>query len=257
MLENAFDQYVARLEKMGRSKHSLLSYGYTYKQYIQEGHTIIDDPSVEAFLGKHENAATRNKKLAHLQSFVKWLRKKHGWNALGLVGQFTLQSERFDLGLPVVLDKDKINTILEWLKSYPVAHAHAHLMLGTGMRFGEAWKMRTSHYKTDPARFQFTHKGKERIVPLSRQVLPYAMIWIGQRETMPTKTLYKLYGKASKATGIPFVPHHFRHTVATTLRAHGVSYDDISDLLGNTPQVCKARYSRVDVVSLSSLVEVL
>lgn len=38
--------------------------------------------------------------------------------------------------------------------------------------------------------------------------------------------------------------HRFRHTLATELLGHGASFEDVADILGNSPEIVRKHYGK-------------
>jgi integrase len=261
-LAEQFAEYVEVLKKRGKSKQTIRSYETTYRLYIQSGTTVIDDAAVELFLERYENIATRNKVLAHLCSFVTWLRRKYPAYTITTVGSFTLQQSKLALTLPVVVDDaDALRFMAALKKISHAAHCHAVLLRNTGLRFSEAYDLTAANY-WQPApglhAIRFRGKGRgERTVSLNAEALDAFEYWVSLDHKPHQNTIRNAYRKAEKEAGVRIKPHWFRHGVATKLRANGFSYEEISDLLGNTVEVCRQRYARVDYTSLGKMVDFL
>lgn len=256
-LNECFAQYEVWMSRRGKAPASIRSYHYTYKQFCKQGFSTLNDQTCEQYVLQFENKATRNKKVAHLRAFTSWYLKQAEHDP-ALVRHLTIQQEQFDLGIPEVLEQDESTKLLASINGISeVAGSHATLMLLCGLRFGEAYKITTQHITTfgDTSCLRFYHKGKERIVPLSSRSLVAAQVWAAQNKKLSSHKLYRIYRRVRKETGVSFVPHHFRHSFASKARASGADYSEIADFLGNSVEVCRRRYARIDILSLKRLAE--
>lgn len=265
-LEAQFDEYTALLEQRGsHSRHTIRNYRVTYRLYVEAGYTEINDRNVEDFLEqRYDNPATSNKALAHLSSFVTWIRRMYPSPkyTVTTVGSFTLRAKKLSLKLPVVVDDQEATRFMDALERISItAHAHAVILRNTGLRFHEAFQLRRWHYwEPSPgvSCIKFTGKGRmERTVNLNAAAKKAFDIWVGLHTWPHENTIRNAYRKAEKEAGVRIKPHWFRHTVGTKLRANGNTYEAIADMLGNTVEVCRQRYSRMDYTHMKGMVDSL
>lgn len=251
VLQAEFADFIAFMVAQKRSAQSIKDYAQTFKLYIQDGYTFIDDANAKTFLARYTNQATWNKRLAHLRSFVSWYMKAKG--GTGVVGSFTLEQYKLALTLPIIVTDAESDAIISALGQLNArTWAHAVILKNTGLRFNEARMLTWKHfYEPEPGIFALKFRGKgrkERIVVLNEDAYLGYETWCRLTPKGPPaeQSLREWYHKAFALAGVKIKPHWFRHTVATKLRNDGQSYEDIADLLGNTVEVCRERYSHMN-----------
>lgn len=261
-LANKFDEYLRYMERHGASPATLDDYGDTYRIYVRDGYTMVDDKSVEQFLTeRYKNPGTRNKRLGHLKSYAKWA----GPEEFGVtVGRLTLRQDKLPDRIPEVVEASEQVKFMTALHAQDMmAFAHAKIMQKTGMRFTEVLNLRKSHFQLYNGKkvFRFVGKGrKERIIPVSQDCEDAFLLWIklGARKGYPHEnTIRYHYGIASRVSGVKVKSHWFRHGVASKLVERGHTYDEVADLLGNTVEVVRNNYARSSVGRLTAMTEAL
>jgi integrase len=261
-LEKAFDNYIQwKLDEKG-SRLTAQSYNDTFRMYIRDGYDTINDKDVSKFLKDHPGAeSTRCKRIAHFRAFAEWLGRKSSLASQQLVNDFTLRQRKLPDRIPITCTQDEVERFLNALKPYPLAYAYGCLLRHTGLRFSEALNLReSSYYEPTPGLRMVKFFGKrnaERLVPLSNEAYNAFKIWTSQTSYMKHGRLRQIWSIARKASGINLIPHVLRHGLASNLRAKGNSYDSIADLLGNTVEVTRSRYSRIDYCSMDKMVKEL
>ena len=252
-------RYVQYLTRQRRAQATVRDYFDTYKMFVKDGYTVVNDDTVGAFLERFPNIGSRNKYLAHLTSFATWMRR--GRDKHNIIGEFTLtQAKEYPAVPEVISDSDADRLIAHIRKHSVLAAAHAVIMRGTGLRFSEALNLRETsivHLANGMTAIRFFGKARrERIVPLNPDVLEAVRTWV--KKPLSAYQVRFYYRQAAKEVGLnTFKPHHFRHTVATKLRASGASYDDIGDFLGHSAEMCRLRYAVVDHTLLGKLAKTL
>lgn len=264
VLEKQFEEFLGYMQRNHKSKTSLRSYGNTFRLFIADGYTHLTTETVEAFLeARYDNPATFNKALNHLRSFSKWTQRRGVGYYGTTVGTIMVEQQKVDLSLPEVVADADADRLINRLKDRHIkTWAFLVLKCKTGMRFSEVRGIRPQHFHVldgDVPALIFRGKGRsERIVPLNEEAVDAFRIWVSGEEYPCPNTIRYQITEAEKELGIAHVkPHWFRHTVATKLSANGASAESIADLLGNTVEVVRARYRRMDHKGLSRLTGML
>ena len=60
-------------------------------------------------------------------------------------------------------------------------------------------------------------------------------------KSMADRTLHAVFKKSGVAGAHA---HRFRHTLATELLARGASFEDVADVLGNSPEIVRKHYAK-------------
>jgi integrase/recombinase XerD len=257
-LEKAFEDFLKYMEGNRASPTTIKSYKSTFQRFSYNGYGVVDDGTVSSFIANagYKNPATINKAIAHLGSFVTWAQKKKlGW----VIGTWTLRKQKVDIDVPKILSEDEYHRWESMIRDFR-AQSFAILMWYTGMRFHEVQKLtQKAYYEPIPGQPGLKIRGKggrERIVPLSPLARPAFEFWTGNTK-LSESALRREFADASRRSGVKVNPHWLRHTFASRLRDKGATYEDIADILGNTVEVTRERYSRVNMRALGGLVNSL
>ncbi len=262
-LEQAFSSYIQSMLTNRKSPKSAKSYAETFNQYIRQGFEIVDDDSVTEYLQSDSTwkESTINKKIAHFSAFRKWVRDKSSLWEEGLIKDFTLNQTKLPVSLPVIVTQEVLSQFLERLEDEnPLVWSHAVLLKHTGQRFMEAWGLRDNHLcfpSPEVACIKFRGKRQnERIVPLNKDAFAAFKIWTRQNAFVSPAVIRTTWKRVQEGHDA-FTPHVIRHTTACSMLASGASYDQIADLLGNSVEVCRERYTRLDINSMKSITDKL
>jgi site-specific recombinase XerD len=70
--------------------------------------------------------------------------------------------------------------------------------------------------------------------------------WNEQSSELSTKSMVeRTLAAVFKASMVPNAhAHRFRHTLATELLGNGASFEDVADILGNSPAIVRKRYAK-------------
>jgi site-specific recombinase XerD len=262
-IKEEFKTFLRFLEKQNKSALSIKSYRSTFNRYLETGHGTITNQYVEEFLSKYENQATYNKELAHFQSFSTWLMKTYARRSLELLDGFNLQQKQLKEDLPILVRSFEDESFANALKKQDErSYAFYTLIKMTGLRFAEVYGLTKDFYyepQTGVHCIKFHGKGnKERIVPLNDEAYQAFLIWTNPTDKKPHQNTVRYYWtKAARISGHSPNPHHYRHTVAATLLDKGNTYEDISQLLGNSAQIVKQRYAGVNLNKLKEMTDKL
>lgn len=257
-LEHHIEVFLAFMQGQDKSPDSIRSYAQTFRLFCQAGYDMISDQTVGEFLKRYTNVATANKSIGHFRSFATWYERRKGTD--GIIGTFTIEQRKIPLRVPITVAPDEADLFFQTLREVSdMSWAHGVILRNTGLRFMEAWLLERSHrFEPVPGirAIKFVGKGnRERIAVLNDAAWTAFEIWVTGDKPRPNTIRYH-WQKALTQAGLSKIkPHWFRHTFATVLRNNNESYDDIADALGNTVEVTRARYSKMNYRSLERMVE--
>lgn len=263
ILAAQFEEYLAYMASHNKSRDSIKSYGKTYRLYIREGYAVLDTDSVEKFLLRYPNPATFNKALNHLRSFARWAQRKGKGYWGHTVGTFMVEQQKVNVDLPAVVSDEDADKLVAALKErHPKTWAFLVLKKNTGLRFSEVLHLRRQHLRRMEGGIvavQFRGKGgAERLVTLNAAAQDAFPVWVRGDRFPAENTIRYHWEMAEKEAGLTHVrPHWFRHTVATKLSIKNVEIERIADILGNTVEVCRARYRRMNPFKLAEATDLL
>lgn len=126
------------------------------------------------------------------------------------------------------------------------------LLLGTGLRWGEACRARAEHVRGDWLEVAQTKSGRMRRVPLRMELLVQVRARTGALVPFAAGSPGSFARTVRRKTGIAgFHPHRCRHTYAMEWLAAGGSLPVLQELLGHRDLSTTMRYARVsaDLVS--------
>ncbi len=70
--------------------------------------------------------------------------------------------------------------------------------------------------------------------------------------------MHRLLRAVFKAAGVQGAhAHRFRHTLATELLGRGASYEDVADILGNSPEIVRKHYGKWSAARQSRIDELM
>ncbi|MEM7662768.1 MAG: tyrosine-type recombinase/integrase [Pseudomonadota bacterium] len=162
--------------------------------------------------------------------------------------------------LPRALPTEVSQELLEWTKSYeyefiderPRAIAIIATFLYAGLRHAELRSLNRTDVDMTNRKIFVRGKGdKDRIVPISKYLLPYLedyLDWrkkvgrhcpaffasIKQDARMDECVISRLVEKLREASGIHFTPHMLRHTFATNLIRGGARLTSVQEVMGHS-----------------------
>jgi integrase len=111
-------------------------------------------------------------------------------------------------------------------------------------RFGANAEERRTRFSSDPGKFEVVLD----VLPLPRNApkdCPY-YFWNGQTARRPVvgiaeRTLAAVFKKSEVKKAHA---HRFRHTLATRLLEQGATFEQVADILGNSPVVVRKHYGK-------------
>jgi len=216
--------------------------------------------------------ATRARKLSAIQTFFRFLRKRHGVEnpALALITR-----PRPKRPLPKALTPADASMVAHDIgEATDTAMVQARdealmtLLYGAGLRINEALSLNIGDLPAADDALRVTGKGnKQRIVPLLpavRRVLavylrlhpnpaPGEPLFLGARGgRLNAGVVQKTLRDFRRLNGLPehATPHALRHSFATHLLAGGADLRSIQELLGHASLSTTQRYTDVDTAQL-------
>jgi len=116
--------------------------------------------------------------------------------------------------------------------------------IGTGLRWGELVRARSSDTQNGSLVVHQTKSGKVRRVPLAPELSAELRYRVGR--LMPLMNGWRFSQDVRKLSGIRrFHPHQMRHTYACQMLEAGVSLAAVQQLLGHSTVIMTQRYARL------------
>jgi site-specific recombinase XerD len=222
-------------------------------------------------------AASRNRKVATLKSFLGWLHRE-AWVARDLASR--LPMPKVPQRLPHFLSVDEALTLIRSLQAKAAQGEAAAgrdlilvlLLYGGGLRVSEACGLRWSQVQlglqaAGGGQLRVRGKGeRERVVilpELVRQELARAMnqragaYVLGVEAPWSTRSAYARVRAAGAEAGLlqPLHPHALRHSFATHLLQSGANLRTLQELLGHSTLQATSRYTHVGLDELARTLE--
>ena len=227
----------------------------------------------DRFMGEDIGGKTANNYRAALSGMYSYAKQYHGYVCpIQGVDNPIRTVERFDEEPTVIiwLTLDQITAQLEALTESPVIRAMVALYIYAGLRRSEAlWltkddvdlegKVIRVRAKTVDGRSWKPKTGKNRTVPISQKLLAELEaslplqngVWffsVPQERGKPGRRWDADYfseclREINKAKGLPWSCVEYRHTFGSHLAQKGISLYKISELMGNSPEICRKHYA--------------
>ena len=278
----SFIRYLKDVKKY--ASHTLKAYEKDLEQYFFQKKDIdfeinfkkkptlsIDEKKLKSILLKNLSLWTplsrssKNRKIATLKSFFKWLYKnKYVSENFGL----ELKSPKVEHKIPDFLSVDEVLFLIEHLqketkkdKKYLEDLALVALLYGGGLRVSEACDLKWESLFLDRATIKVLGKGgKERFVAVP-DVTISILRKLKKRDTssqfvfkkLSSRKAYKMVKEAGMRAGLlnPLKPHSLRHSFATHLLSGGSDLRTLQELLGHKSLTATQKYTHLSLEKLS------
>lgn len=224
---------------------------------------------------------------SHCERFV--MERRAAGKANSTINQFTTRlnkmlkkAKRLDLihTLPEIVSAGKVGHRQRYLTTDeadrlmdcfpPYYQCFVIFLLYTGARLSEAEGLRWRDVTEDTITFEETKNGKDRMIPLPRQVKQVLRTMRDGKSVSPSQLVFSCYNrstfrrrwKAAKyEAGLSgdkeVVPHILRHTCASRLVRAGVNLATVQKYLGHSDVQTTMRYVHLDMSTLISAADAL
>jgi integrase len=224
------------------------------------------------------NNKTANEYREVLCRFVNWaiargVRMPGGSNPVDRVLRFSVATDR-----PIrFLKLEDIPTQLDALADRPVLQVMVAMLIYAGLRLGELLWLTKEDVDQKNGYLRVRRKivlgrewtpktGRERAVPISRALAIWLQVYQPPREVpwffatpnncqWDTDAFGEALRRVNGVVGLPWTALDFRHTFGSLLAMKGESLYKISQLLGNSPEICRRHYAALLPESLVDSVE--
>ncbi len=210
--------------------------------------------------------ASRNRKIACLKSFFKWLL------AEGLIDQdlsAQLISPKVPGRVPHFLSLDEALALLKTLSKHNDRHSRRDrllvlLLYGAGLRVSEAANLKWSNVDLSDRSLVILGKGgKERkiaMVPVLANALsqtPQQGEYVFGEKPLNTRAAYEIIRQSGVKAGLlkPLHPHALRHSFATHMLSGGTDLRVLQELLGHASLAATERYLHLTIDGLARTME--
>lgn len=224
-----------------------------------------------------KSAATINRSISALKSFYKFLQRE---NLVQNNPTRLIQSLKTPKKLPVAVDKDKLNVLLEEMEKAEENLENMRdfivmeLLFGTGIRLAELLQIKDSDIDFYNNKILiFGKRNKERFVPIHATLKEELTKYIHKKKTenleniseylVVTKEGKKAYAKLIYRIVQKYLsmvtsqkkrsPHVLRHSFATTLLDNGADLNAIKELLGHAGLAATQVYTHNSAERLKSI----
>lgn|SRR5690606_421705 len=224
-----------------------------------------------------KSAATINRSISALKSFYKFLQRE---NLVQNNPTRLIQSLKTPKKLPVAVDKDKLNMLLEEMEKAEENFENMRdfivmeLLFGTGIRLAELLQIKDSDIDLYNNKILiFGKRNKERFVPIHATLKEELTKYIHKKKTenleniseylVVTKEGKKAYAKLIYRIVQKYLsmvtsqkkrsPHVLRHSFATTLLDNGADLNAIKELLGHAGLAATQVYTHNSAERLKSI----
>lgn len=226
---------------------------------------------------KGKSASTINRSISALKSFYKFLQREKlvQNNPMRLI-----QSLKTPKKLPVAVDKDKLNLLLETMEEAEENFENMRdfivmeLLFGTGIRLAELLQIKDSDIDLYNNKILiFGKRNKERFVPIHATLKEELTKYIHKKKTAQLENIapYLVVTKEGKKAYAKLIyrivqkylsmvtsqkkrsPHVLRHSFATTLLDNGADLNAIKELLGHAGLAATQVYTHNSAERLKSI----
>ena len=279
---DAFLDYL-RFEK-NSSVHTRSAYGRDLKKFSVwlEQQNIrswsdISERLLQDWLAGLHGDGLQSKSLQRLLSSVRSLfRFLNRQNILEDNPAKLLSAPRVSRKLPVTLDTDQVNALLNASDDDPLAlrdQAMLELFYSSGLRLSELVGLNLNSFEEDLQRVRVLGKGsKERILPVGRKAREAIQLWLSARVTLPVKDEQALFlskhgqrishrqvqnrvKRQAREQGMPTSvhPHMLRHSFASHMLESSGDLRAVQELLGHSDISTTQIYTHLDFQHLADV----
>ena len=280
---DSFIQYL-QFEKRF-SNHTVLAYSTDLSQfydYLQAtykitelrdiSHTLVRSWIVSMMEAKI-SARSINRKVTTLKTFYKYLLRQ---NIVKENPMLKVQSPKMSKRLPVFVEKDKMNQLLDNQESFEEDPDKLRnkliieLFYATGMRLSELINLKQGSIDLSKGQLKVLGKrNKERIIPFGPELGREIKAWLDSKKEEEPELLFT--GKSGKKlseklvytivkkylSGVTTIdkksPHVLRHTFATHMLNNGADLNAIKELLGHANLSATQIYTHNTVEKLKNI----
>jgi integrase/recombinase XerC/integrase/recombinase XerD len=213
--------------------------------------------------------ASRNRKLAAVRSFLKWL---HQTGEIEDDFSSRLVSTKVPVRLPHFISVDEALSLIRSLKPGTVEHALVLLLYGGGLRVSEACGLRWRDLAVERTLRVTGKGGKERLIAVpqlvwtsvkalgaTRPEAPAAnsSVLSGGVEPFSPRQAYNIVREAGRKAQLlkPLHPHALRHSFATHLLTSGADLRVLQELLGHSSLLATQKYTHLSLDHLARSME--
>ncbi len=230
---------------------------------------IVSSSDLRALIRQAQDAwmplslATRNRKLACVKSFLKWLHQEK-WLETDLGAQVV--TPKVPSRIPHFIAVDEAMMLIRHLQEpgHEVGLALILLLYGGGLRVSEACELKWRSLQPDQSTIKVLGKGgKERLVALPSLCwralanLPRTGDYVFGEEALNPRKAYQMVRNAGARCGFvkPLHPHALRHSYATHLLTSGADIRVLQELLGHSSLAATQKYTHLSVDHLARALE--
>lgn len=283
---NSFIEYL-KFEKR-YSQHTIISYQTDLEQFSAFLASQYDSPALSAITAgyirswlaemRSENITPKslNRKISSLKSFFKFLMKQ------GIVEQSpltTIVSPKISKRLPSFVSESDMQTLQNYVEFPDTWKGRTDKLLlelfyATGMRLSELTGLKEHQVDKANSQVKVLGKGnKERIIPISPDLIKQLTLYIADKKKMLTETgssslfisdkgkpLYPKYVYNVVNSNLALVttlqkksPHILRHTFATHLTNNGADLNAVKELLGHSSLAATQIYTHNTIDKLKDV----
>ncbi len=208
--------------------------------------------------------STRNRKVASLKSFFKWLYLE-GFIQTDMNAK--IKSPKVPSRIPHFLSVDEVNTLIQTCETQQKKETSSTkdltlilMLYGGGLRVSEACSAKWNHLNFADQTLKIKGKGsKERVIVLPQKVLKH-LKRIQKKGgnifgNLKQRQAYEIVRKWGARAGLskPISPHVLRHSYATHLLDSGSDLRVLQDLLGHRSLSATQKYTQIHLSKLSKI----
>ena len=252
-LIEAFSEYL--IINKGLSRNSLAAYIHDIEQldaFLKKVLLEYESSDIISFLSQFKNPRTRNRKLASINAFYRFLNELDFSNK-----SLKLPSAKVPANLPLYLEYKEIMGAVESIEPTNwIAKRDRALILflyASGVRVSEAVNAKREDLSDGWLRVRYGKGAKERIVPVANIALIALTLYLNERNddnpslfinykggTLSRISIFKI---TKKYLGVS--PHVLRHSYASSLILGGADLRIVQELLGHSSLITTQIYTHI------------